>query len=120
MQKSAVMVVKHQAEHGGHKLSKYNVEEPISSYGTEWCSFSQNSYIDDIVFLNHTLYVRLRPNRQKVGKGPNPSFRNMLVKLLALRLSAIDVRPEFNSSHYVTRHNLRQAYLTNPTLPNLA
>ena len=48
-------------------------------------------YIDDIVFSNQTLYFQLRPHRQKVGNAPPPSFRNMVVKLLALRPSAIDV-----------------------------
>ena len=114
------MVAKQQAEHGGQKRSKYNVGEPISSYGIEWRSLSQNPYIDDIVFSNHTLYVRLRPHRQRLGNGPQPSFRNMVVKLLALRLSAIDVRLKFNFSHYVARHNLMSTYLTSPMLPNLA
>ena len=89
--KCCTAVVKLQAEHGGQKRSKHNVREPISAYGIEWCSFRQNPYIDDIVFSNKTLYVQLRPHRQKVGNGPLPSFLNMVAKLLSARLSAIDV-----------------------------
>ena len=55
MQKKNVVVVKRQAEHGGLKRPKYNVGEHISSYGIEWCSFSQNPYIDDIAFSKQTL-----------------------------------------------------------------
>ena len=90
MEKGCIVVVKHQAEHGGQKCPKYNAGEPISSCGIEWCSFSQNPYIDDIAFSKQTLYVRLRPHRQKVGNGPPPSFRNWMVKLIALRLRATD------------------------------
>ena len=70
--KCYIVVVKHQAGQGGQNIPKYNVGEPISSYGIEWCSFIQNPYIDDIVFSNQTLYFRLRPHRQKVGNGPAP------------------------------------------------
>ena len=86
-----IIVAKHRAEHGRQKRPKCNVGEPILSYGIELCSFSQNPCVDDIVFSNQTLYVRLRPHRQKIGNGPPPSSRNMMVKLLALRLSAIDL-----------------------------
>ena len=88
--KRCIVVIKHQ-EYGGQNVPKYSVAEPTSSYGIEWCSFSQNPYIDDIVFSKHTLYVRLRPHRQKVGHGPPPSSRNLVVKLLAQRPSAMDV-----------------------------
>ena len=82
MKKSCIVVVKRQAEQGGQKRPKYNVGEPISSYGIEWCSFSQNPFIDDIAFSKQTLYIRLRPHRQKLENGPPPSFRNLVLKLV--------------------------------------
>ena len=89
--KCCIVFVKLQVEHAGQKRPKYNVGEPISLYGLEWCSLCQNPYVDDIVFSYQTSYVRLRPHRQEVGKGLPPSFQNMVVKLPALTLSAIDV-----------------------------
>ena len=89
--KCCIVFVTLQVEHAGQKRPKYNVGEPISLYGMEWCSLCKNPYVDDIVFSYQTSYVRLRPHRQTVRNGPPPSFQNMVVKLAALTLSAIDV-----------------------------
>ena len=43
--KCCIVVIKHEAEHGGQNVSKYNVGETISAYGIEWCSFSQTPYL---------------------------------------------------------------------------
>ena len=49
-----MIIVKHQPEHEGQKVPKHNVGESISSYGIEWCPFSQNPCIDVTVFSNQT------------------------------------------------------------------
>ena len=76
-EKCFILVIEYHAKHGGKQRSKYNAGDPISSFGIEWCLFSQNPHISDSVFSNKTL-------------SP-PSFRNLVVNLLALRLSAMDV-----------------------------
>ena len=57
--KCCIVVVKRQAEHGGQKRPKYDVGEPISSYGIKWCSFSQNPYVDVLRFQNK-LYMHIK------------------------------------------------------------
>ena len=87
--KCCIVVVKRQTEHEGQKCPQYNIGE--TSYEIECRLFSRNLYIDDITFSEQTSYVRLHHHRQKVGNGPPCSLRNLVVKLLVLRFSAIDV-----------------------------
>ena len=71
--KCCIVVVKrqaehiHGAEHGGQKHPKYIVGEPISSYGIEWCSLSQNPYVDDIAFSKQTI-CSAAPSLPEIGK----------------------------------------------------